>query len=811
MISITKVANIFDATLLGSSEGRVKYLLTDSRNLTTPENVLFFAITGSYHNGHLFIPSLIKQGVLFFVVSEKPKREWTQTATFLHVSNSTEALQKLAAWWRKQFNIPAIGITGSNGKTIVKEWLAQCIGNSKRLTRSPGSYNSQIGVPLSVWMLNSDAELGLFEAGISKPGEMEKLRRIIQPTIGVFTNIGDAHQINFDSYEEKIIEKLKLFSEVDTLIYRKQNNAISNQIEKQFKINKLFSWSFETTADVNAEVIQKETLIVTHKNKTIKLVLPFQDNASIENLMHTIATLLYLQYDSAYIKDALAQIRTIPMRLEQKAGNKNNTIINDSYNSDLGSLANALDFLSTQNQHSRKILILSDILESGFSRTNLYKEVAQLINNHNIDLMIGIGSDISLFTDLFHTERLFFKSTEDAIEQIEKISFDNATILLKGSRIYHFETIDKILEAKTHRTVLEVNLNTLTNNLNYYKSLISDKTGIIAMVKAFSYGSGSHEIANILQHNGVAYLAVAFADEGFELRRNGIKTPIMVMNPDEADFEKITSQGIEPVVFELQMLEQIGEYAMKQNLKNVSIHLKLNTGMNRSGFNTEQISSIANYLKTYKSLNIKTAFSHLAASDEPMHDNFTHQQAQTFAEMTTQLEQQVGYTIKKHLLNSAGIERFSQYQFDYVRLGIGLYGVSVDSNKTQQAGRLKTRIAQVREVQTGETVGYNRKGKVTNTSRIATIPIGYADGYRRSLSNGHGKVSIQGKLYPVIGNICMDMTMIDITGTDFKEGDEVIIFGPELPITELAKWIDTIPYEILTSISARVKRIYIKE
>lgn len=810
MLSTNEIAHIINAKVYGIQNARIKYLLTDSRNFNSPDNVLFFAISGQFHNGHSYIPSLIKQGLQTYVVSETPNKDLINEATFLHVDDTVAALHKLSSWWRSQFKIPIIGITGSNGKTIVKEWIAQCIADDKRLTRSPGSYNSQIGVPLSVWTLSPDAELGLFEAGISRPDEMQKLEAIIKPTIGIFTNIGDAHQQNFKSLACKISEKLKLFTSTKTLIYQKHDNIASQIIEAQKRAEHLFSWSFSSNADVTARLLTPNMLEVKHVSKVFTIKLPFSDRASIENLMHTIATLIYLGYDAKFITSAVTQIRAVPMRLEQKAGCQNNTIINDSYNSDIGSLTNAMDFLAQQNQHPRKILILSDILQSGYSQEHLYQEVAQLVNSHKINFLIGIGINISKFKNLFITENLFFDNTEMALQALKKLPFENATILLKGSRPFHFETIDKILEAKTHRTIMEVNLNAIADNLNYFKSLIAESTGIIAMVKAFSYGSGSHEIANILQHSRVAYLAVAFTDEGVELRTRGIKTPIMVMNPDEEEFDNLLKHQLEPVVYDLQMLERIAAYVTSQSLRNFSVHLKLNTGMNRSGFNAEHIQSLAG-LKHSQKLKVKTVFSHLAASDDLSHDSFTERQVALFSQMALQIEQTIGYKPQKHILNSAGIERFPQYQFDFVRLGIGLYGVSFDTGKTKQAARLKTRIAQVREVQPGETVGYNRKGEVQQPSRIATIPIGYADGYRRALSNGKGKVNIDGKLYPVIGNICMDMTMIDVTGTEFIEGDEVIIFGPELPITTLAKWLDTIPYEILTSVSARVKRIYIKE
>ena len=810
MIELHKIAEIVQGKCLGACTGQVKYLLTDSRKLTLPDQVLFFAIPGEYHNGHEFIPSLIKRGVTQFVVSEEPDKQWVSKADFVKVDHVLDALQSIAAWWRNSFKAPVIGITGSNGKTIVKEWIAQSLGEHVRLTRTPGSYNSQIGVPLSVWMLNSGAELGLFEAGISLPGEMDKLQAIVKPTIGLFTNLGDAHQENFKTFTNKLEEKLKLFKDSEVIIYRNEGDWVSEKIKAYCSNKKEFTWSFQADADVKAR-LDNGILKVTYGNAKLKLTVPFSDKASLENLMHTITILFYLGYNADFIYEAVARIRSIPMRLEQKTGKNQNTIINDSYNSDLGSLSNALDFLEQQKQHPRKILIISDIFQSGYAKENLYKEVAVLVNAHKPDLMLGVGKDLLHYKNLFYLESRFFATTTELVAALGDFDLSDATILLKGSRAFHFEQIDKILEEKTHRTVLEVNLNALTDNLNYFKSLLKQDAGIIVMVKAFSYGSGSHEIANVLQYHRVSYLAVAFADEGVELRLRGIELPIMVMNPHNSDFDSLVRYHLEPVVFNYDMFSKLGKYILQQGGRRFPVHLKLNTGMNRSGFNVSDVDNLVRELKDQSGMYVQSVFSHLAASDEHIHDEFTHEQATVFLKMCDKLETALGRKLKKHLLNSAGIERLPEYQFDYVRLGIGLYGVSVKNADIQQVGRLRTSIAQIRTVLPGETVGYGRSGKVIATRRIATIPIGYADGFRRMLSNGKGKVAVNGKLYPVIGKVCMDMTMIDITDSDAQVGDEVVIFGPELPISKVAEWMDTIPYEVLTSVASRVKRIYVKD
>ncbi len=810
MISFADFSEVVHGKCFGQCNGSVKYLLTDSRKQISPKDVVFFAISGEFHDGHEFIPNLLDRGFTQFVVSREPDPKWLHKASFVLVSHVIDALQEIAVWWRNQFKVPVVGITGSNGKTIVKEWVAQSIGDNMRLTRSPGSYNSQIGVPLSVWMLNPEAEMALFEAGISKPGEMEKLQKLIQPNIGIFTNIGDAHQENFASFEEKLKEKLKLFEHAHAIICRNQGDWVIATLRQLCTASQCFTWSFEHEADVNA-TLENGVLTAVFKRELVHIPLPFSDKASIENLMHTITLLFYLGYGADFIHEALERIKAVPMRLEQKSGKYSSTIINDSYNSDLGSLANALDFLAQQKQNANRVLILSDIFQSGYIKENLYKEVAVLVNAHKPDFLVGVGKDISHFAELFRVPSRFFQSTAEVIAHLDELPIKDSTVLLKGSRAYHFEEIDHALEAKSHRTVLEVNLNALTENLNYFKSLVKSETGIIVMVKAFSYGSGSHEIANVLQYNRVAYLAVAFADEGVDLRNRGITLPVMVMNPYQTDFENIVQYRLEPVVYDFEMLHQFGKYLDQVGEKQFPVHLKLNTGMNRSGFNADQIDEFTEAVKRYSGMAVQTLFSHLAASDEARHDAFTREQAGRFKKMCSEIENATQSSIKKHLLNSAGIERFPEFQFDFVRLGIGLYGVSVDYEDIRQVGRLKTRIAQIRQVQPGETVGYARKGKVDEPKTIATIPIGYADGFRRSLSNGKGKMWVNGKLCPVIGNVCMDMTMIDITGMKASVDDEVVIFGPELSIETVAQWLETIPYEVLTGVAARVKRIYVKE
>jgi len=830
--TILEISRITGGTfvLVGDQHCPIKHLLIDSRKISQVENSLFFAIKGERHDGHKFIPELFEKGLRNFVVRELPDSiEKYEGANFIQVTNTLDALQKLCAFHRSNFSIPVIGITGSNGKTIVKEWLFQLLREDKNIVRSPKSFNSQVGVPLSVWQMNAENELAIFEAGISKPDEMANLEKIIRPTIGVFTNIGQAHDENFATMQEKVDEKLKLFEHAQLLIYCKDYLTIHTEVNN-YKIPaslKVFTWSRKSAANLQIGKIKKgniETEIQgVYHNDFIHISIPFTDEASIENAIHCWAVMLYLGYDNQVIAKRMPYLSPVAMRLELKEGINNCSIINDSYNSDLGSLSIALDFLNQQKQHPKRTLILSDILQSGRNEESLYKEVAERLTKKNIDRLIAIGEAITRQGAQFknmHVE--FYHSTTDFLAAYTNSFFRDETILIKGARAFGFEEISKVLQQKAHETVLEINLNAITHNLNYFRSKLKPDTRIMAMVKAFSYGSGSFEIANVLQFQRVDYLAVAYADEGIELRKGGITMPIMVMNPEEQSYDSMIQYNLEPELFSFRVLSLFDEAAKRSKSSHgkegshapLAVHLKLDTGMHRLGFEEADLNEIIVRIKNIKHIQIRSVFSHLAGSDEQEHDDFTRIQLRKFNEMSGKIMKHFDYPILRHILNSAGIIRFPDAQFDMVRLGIGLYGIAAnqqEQTQLQNVSTLKTTISQIKNVPANDSIGYSRKGFAHRNMQIATIPIGYADGLSRKLSNGVGKLIVKGKLAPIVGNVCMDMCMIDVTDIPVMEGDEVIVFGEQYPIGQVAIDLGTIPYEALTNVSRRVKRIYFQE
>lgn len=835
MYTISQIAQTIKADwLLQNEDTNIEYILLDSRKLLFPNNSLFFALNGPRRNGNSFIDDLYKKGVHNFVVDESITTAELgnyANANFLQVKDVLQALHILTAFHRKQFTLPVIGITGSNGKTIVKEWLYQLLNSSLNIVRSPKSYNSQIGVPLSVWQINSENTLGIFEAGISQQNEMQRLQKMIEPTIGVFTNIGEAHSEGFLNIRQKINEKLKLFLHSDLLIYNADdpdiNGAVStfaNNVRNNSSFT-LFSWSKQSKATLQISAVEKsknQTLIKANdqrgKNidRFISITIPFIDEASIENAINCWCVLLHLNIEDSIITEKMMQLRAVAMRMELKQGINNCSVINDSYSADINSLTIALDFLAQQQQHPNRTLILSDILQSGKNSNDLYAEVAAILQQKNINRFIGIGPEISKQQAVFKNiaETIFFNSTVEFKQQFYTLHFYNETILLKGARVFEFEQLSHLLEEKIHQTVLEINLNAITHNLKQYQQLLDPGVKVMAMVKAFSYGSGSFEIANLLQFLKVDYLAVAYTDEGVELRKAGITLPIMVMNAEEITYDLMVQYNLEPELFSFNMLLGFQQYLQQSAIINYPVHIKLDTGMHRLGFETFDIDRLAQLLQSSNLFKVQSVFSHLVASDTVAHDEFTEAQAANFLQSCQVLQKATGYSFLKHIGNTSAIHRHKNLQLDMVRLGIGLYGV--DSSKTMQqqlknVTTLKTTIAQIKNVKAGETVGYSRKGVVTKDSVIATVRIGYADGYPRALSNGKGKMWVNGNLVPVIGVVCMDMTMLDITGTTIKEGDEVIVFGEALSVHDMAEWAQTIPYEILTGISQRVKRVYFEE
>jgi alanine racemase len=792
----------------------IRTILTDSRKLSDRDQGLFFALKGR-RDGHIFIADIYAAGVRNFVISDPDFDHLKfKAANFYLVDDTLKALQDLAAAHRAKFEYPVIGITGSNGKTVVKEWLYQLLAPENNIVRSPKSYNSQIGVPISVWEMNEENDLAIFEAGVSKSGEMQDLEKVIKPTIGILTNIGEAHKEGFQSIDEKISEKLKLFEGVDLFIY--SCKYLDNYTGEIPGTNK-FTWCYRDKADLGVfddEILDDkyQFLRARFNGKDVQAVIPFTDQASVENGIICWATLLALGYEPDEADKRLAKLLPIGMRLELKNGINNCSVIDDSYSLDLSSLAIALDFLNQQNQHLRRTLILSDI--PGTDSDQVYEQVQQMLENKSVDRLIGVGEKISKYGQDFPFETEFFATTQDFLQAFPHLKFANETILLKGARAYEFERISQLLTQKVHETVLEINLNALEHNLNYYKALLPARTKVMAMVKAFSYGSGSFEITNLLEFNKVDYLAVAYADEGIALRKAGTSLPIMVMSPDSMAFDAIVEHRLEPEIYSLRILKEFVEILERKNLVNYPVHIKLDTGMHRLGFMEDEFEELIEILKGNTSMHIQSIFSHLVASEDPQHDEFTKQQIDLFAKLSERISQNYNYQIIKHISNTSGISRWPQAAFDMVRLGIGLYGIDSaikDKSPLQTVTSLKTSISQIKHIPAGDTIGYGRAGKMPEGGTIATIKIGYADGYNRKFGNGTGKMLVRGKEVRTIGKICMDMCMIDITGMNVSEGDEVIVFNDKIRVEDLAEEIETIPYEVLTGISQRVKRVYYYE
>jgi alanine racemase len=823
--SFNEIALILKGTILNQADSNliIRDLLIDSRRLIIPEGTLFFALSSKRNDGYKYISELYERGVRNFVVQRKPDNPSDYPeANIILVKNTLRALQALAAEHRRQFDIPVIGITGSNGKTIVKEWLYQLMSEDKNIVRSPKSFNSQIGVPLSVWLMNETHEMAIFEAGISEPDEMEHLQAVIQPTIGIFTNIGHAHDENFINRLQKVGEKLNLFTRVETLIYCRDQKELHEGIVKTGLLRKInaLTWSRHESADLTIKECDHNhhSTVITakYKDQELSITIPFTDEASAENAIHCWAAMLYLGYDNELIARRMKTLQPVAMRLEMKEGINNCTIINDSYSSDIDSLAIALDFLNQQKQHKKKTIILSDILQSGRSDSYLYNEIGELLAAKNVDQIIGIGKAISKQSSSFGMKKLFFKDTDDFLNSFSFSSFSNECILVKGARVFEFERIIDLLQQKTHETILEIDLNALVHNLNYYRSKLRPGVKLMAMVKAFSYGSGSFEIANMLQFHQVDYLTVAYADEGVELRKAGITLPIMVMNPDEQGFDSMFKYNLEPEVYSMRILKMLNNAILQHNPAPgpVGIHLKIDTGMHRLGFDPSETDELIKTLVDSPHLKVCSVFSHLAGSDDPSLDEFTAYQVGILTDTSEKIRQAFDYPILRHIANTAGITRFPEAQFDMVRLGIGLYGISPipeEQVNLQTVSTLKTVVSQIKRVPANDTVGYNRRWTAREDTIIGILPIGYADGLSRRLGNGKGQLMVNGSIVPIVGNVCMDMCMINITGLNVSEGDEVIVFGKEMPITDLAEAMDTIPYELLTGISRRVKRIYFEE
>lgn len=810
MIVFSKLTSITSGTATQLKEDRsIKSFLTDSRK-SIQADACFVAIKGDRHDGHNYIQSLYESGVRMFIVERELNWKSFPDANFFQAPSALAALQEIAAWHRTQFNYPVIGITGSNGKTIVKEWIYQLLAPQYRIVKNPGSYNSQLGVPLSVLMMQSHHQLGVFEAGISMPGEMKRLQKVIHPTIGIFTNIGSSHDAGFTDRAQKVREKLELFRSSKVIIYCRDYQDIHEEIQQLSSASTILDWAHSGPTTILVESKEDGSIKINYERKNHFFTAPFIDTASRENLVHCIVLMLHLGIGDSIIQEGVNGLKAIPMRLELKQGVNQSLIIDDTYNNDLAALQISLDFLAGQ-QKQKKALILSDILQSGLKDEELMSEIAGAVLRAGVNVFVGIGPVLLTHESYFRgvVETSFYPNTDAFLVDLNTDLFQSSVILVKGARTFRFESIVQRLQRKVHGTVMEIDLSCVVHNLNYFKSLLNPGVKTMVMVKAFAYGSGSEEVANLLQYHRVDYLGVAYADEGIELRKNRISLPIMVMNPSEESFPSLLEYDLEPELYSLKILHAFVRFLGRRSC---NVHIKIDSGMHRLGFEEKDIPELISILKSHPGLTIASVFTHLAGSDEAEHDAFSKEQVEVFMKRYEQLCSAIQRRPLRHVLNSPGILRFPEFQFEMVRLGIGLYGVDPTDGKKkadlQPVATLKTVISQIREVPAGQSIGYSRKGHATADMIVATIAIGYADGFNRAFSRGVGEVLVNGKRVPVVGNVCMDMTMIDVTGIDAREGDEVIIFGKELPIGEVAQKINTIPYEILTSTSERVKRVF---
>ena len=822
--TIEKITTLIGARRYGNADANIGFLLTDSRSLCFPEETLFFALKTERHDGHAYIPELYRRGVRNFVVTGMLEgyADGYPEANFLKVTDARKALQRLAERHRDEFNVPVVGITGSNGKTVVKEWLYQLLSPYKYVTRSPRSYNSQTGVPLSVWLMNEQTEVGIFEAGISQPGEMQALRDIIQPTIAVLTNIGAAHQENFASKEEKCREKTVLFHDAETIVYNADDELIRRTVaESAYKGEPLYYSMTDKKAPVFiADVTKGDTsttvTYVYRQGLEEKYTIPFIDDASVANSITCAVVALKLGLSAGELAGGMVRLEPVAMRMEVKQGRHGCTLINDSYNSDVNSLDIALDFMNRRPDHQgrRRTLILSDIFQSGETAADLYREVGSLVKKRGVQKFIGIGPELSQHSRAIPVAEKFFFSSVDAFLRSEVFrSMRDEVILIKGARAFGFDRITDLMVQKVHETVLEVNLGALVENLNYYRSFMKPETKLVCMIKADAYGAGSVEIAKTLQDHRVDYLAVAVADEGATLRRNGITANIMIMNPEMTAFKTMFDYDLEPEVYSFRLLDALIKAAEKEGITDYPVHIKIDTGMHRLGFGPlHDMDALINRLKHQSAVIPRSVFSHFVGSDSDSFDDFSAHQFELFDKASKQLQAAFKHKILRHIDNSAGIEHFPNRQLDMCRLGLGLYGIDSRNNEIiHTVSTLKTTILQLRRVPAGDTVGYSRKGTIDHDSVIAAIPIGYADGLNRHLGNRRGYCLVNGKRAGYVGNICMDVAMIDVTGIDCKEGDTVEIFGEHLPVTVLSDILDTIPYEVLTCISNRVKRVYFQD
>jgi alanine racemase len=809
---INHLAEIISAEILGNPEGQVNEIYFDSRTIFQPQQGVFFALN---ELGNKYLQDAYKKGIRVFVISKISEPE--EDAVYLEVVSPLKALQIWAKYHRQNFQLPILGITGSNGKTVVKEWLNQLLWDDYSIVRSPKSYNSQIGVPYSILQINNEHNLGIFEAGISKRNEMEVLESIIQPEIGILTHLGSAHLENFSSKSEIKTEKLKLFRNVNSIVYHSECIS-AEEIQSINPKAELFSFGQSVANTIQLKEIKEiptgKSIQINHQEKNLEFQIPFHDNASVENILTVLTSILALGKNLEDYLEKCKSLLPIEMRLEIKEAIRDSILINDTFNSDLHSVKVALDVLA-QQPFPRKSLVLTDVLQSNLNKDELYKKVSDLVNNYRIDDLVLIGEFIPLYKNLFKTEARTFQTTDEFMQTLSVQNVHNEAILLKGARPFQLEKISAFLEKKSHDTVMEINLQALIDNVKFYKSKLKPETKMMAMIKANSYGTGSFEIAQTLEHQNIAYLGAAFADEGVELRKAGITLPIIVMNPEQSSYSSIIDFKLEPEIYSIRVLNLFLQSLKEKSItESYPIHIKIDSGMNRLGFRPEQIQELIEQLKTEKAVKIQSIFTHLATADIPAEKDYVLHQFKLFDEGYARISEGLNIQPMKHAINSPGIIHYPEHQYDMVRLGIGMYGIADDEATQKQLKNVvtfKTVISRISEIETGETVSYGRRFKASAKTKIATLPVGYADGVRRSLGYGVGKVSINGQIAPIIGTICMDMLMVDVSEISCKEGDSVILFGENPSISEVAETMGTIPYEVLTSISSRVKRVYYRE
>lgn len=801
------------ADIIGNNKSEyidITNISVDSRSLQNDQYTLFFALKGGNHDGHNYIDELIAKGVRYIVISDGERVSAIPGIFFFKVENTLEALQQSATFHRDSFDLSVIGITGSKGKTVVKEWLNYLLSEDYKVIKSPKSYNSQTGVPLSIFGIEEKHNLGIFEVGISTVGEMDKLVNVVKPSIGIFTAITEEHGEGFTSLEEKVSEKMKLFKDAEVVICE-QTPLLLKYISA---VTSVYTWSMtDASANVYGQVSNSSLIITVNQTRSATIELPFTDDTSVRNIMTCISTMIYLGYTTEKIASRLKGLYPVELRMQVKNGVNNCTIIDDAYNADYQSLSIALDFLEKHKVNKSKTVILSDMFKSGYEVEEIYAQLRELLVANQITRIIGIGEHISNYL-IGMPNTYLYKDTEEFLQKVTVDDFNEETILVKGARGFRFDRIVTMLEKKTHETVLEVNLTALRHNLNFYRSKLKPETKIMVMVKAFGYGNGSYEIAKLLAHENVDYLGVAFADEGIELRKAGVNTKIIVMNPEINAFSAMIAYDLEPEVYSVRELNAFLKVARERNCYEYPIHIKLDTGMHRHGFLTADLDELIDVLRHTNVVEVKSIFSHLSSSDMPEYTDFTLDQMKMFTHNSDKLVEALEINPIRHILNTSGIYSFTEYQFDMVRVGIGLYGVGNNKTEMQQLANvstLKTRIMQIKEINDADSVGYGRRFRAQGKTRIATVPIGYADGVHRSWGAGVGYVLVNGQKAEIAGSICMDMLMINVTNINCKENDEVIIFGKDLPVTIIADKINTIPYEILTSIALRVKRIFFEE